>query len=80
MSEENTEVQSAPQLSIQDLVSAANIINLATQRGAFNASEAETVGTVFNKVQRLTREVAAMLEEQNDSEESASQTDEAEEA
>lgn len=70
MSNEN-ETQQAPSLSLNDLVLAANIINLATQRGAFNASEAETVGTIFNKVTRITKELAPKA----DSEESASQED-----
>lgn len=48
MSEENTVV--APQITIQDLVLAANIIDLATQRGAFKAAEAGQVGTCFNKL------------------------------
>jgi hypothetical protein len=46
MSEENT----APQITIQDLVLAANIIDLATQRGAFKAAEAGQIGACFNKL------------------------------
>jgi hypothetical protein len=44
MSEEKIEI------TIQDLVLAANIIDLATQRGAFKAAEAGQVGACFNKL------------------------------
>lgn len=44
MSEEKIEI------SIQDLVLAANIIDLATQRGAFKAAEAGQVGACFSKL------------------------------
>ena len=70
MSNEN-ETQQVPSLSLNDLILAANIINLATTRGAFNASEAETVGAIFNKVSRITKELAPKV----DSEESDSQED-----
>jgi hypothetical protein len=46
MSEENT----VPQITIQDLVLAANIIDLASQRGAFKAAEATQVGACFEKI------------------------------
>lgn len=53
MSEENVNVEEAGgdvQLTIQDIVLAANIIDLATQRGAFKAAEAGQVGASFNKL------------------------------
>ena len=53
MSEENVKVEAAGgdvQLTIQDIVLAANIIDLATQRGAFKAAEAGQVGASFNKL------------------------------
>jgi len=37
-------------LSIQDIVLSANIIDLATQRGAFKAAEAGQVGKCFEKL------------------------------
>lgn len=49
MSEENTAPE-VPQITIQDLVLAANIIDLATQRGAFKAAEAGQVGACFSKL------------------------------
>ena len=38
------------QLSIQDIVLSANVIDLATQRGAFKAAEASQVGVCFEKL------------------------------
>lgn len=46
MSEENTKVD----ITIGDIVLAANIIDLATQRGAFKAAEAGQVGACFEKL------------------------------
>ena len=50
-------------LSIQDIVLSANIIDLATQRGAFKAAEAGQVGACFEKlvafIKANTPEVAA---------------------
>ena len=37
-------------LALNDIVLAANIIDLVTQRGAFKASEAGHVGACFNKL------------------------------
>jgi len=37
-------------LALQDIVLSANIIDLATQRGAFKAAEAGQVGACFNKL------------------------------
>ena len=51
----NTKTTEAPAgdaviLSIQDIVLSANIIDLATQRGAFKAAEAGQVGACFEKL------------------------------
>ena len=50
-----TETTETPQqetvsISIQDIVLSANIIDLATQRGAFKAAEASHVGACFDKL------------------------------
>jgi len=37
-------------LSIQDLLAVRNIIDIASQRGAFRAGEMEPVGKAFNKL------------------------------
>jgi len=49
------ETQEQPQtavneIAIGDIVMACNIIDLATQRGAFKAAEAGQVGTCFEKL------------------------------
>ena len=49
------ETQETPQtpvneIQIADIVMACNIIDLATQRGAFKAAEAGQVGTCFEKL------------------------------
>ena len=49
MAEENKNAE-AVTLSIQDIVLSANIIDLATQRGAFKAAEAGQVGACFEKL------------------------------
>jgi len=48
--EEAKTVEAHVELSIQDIVLSANIIDLATQRGAFKAAEAGQVGACFEKL------------------------------
>jgi len=38
------------QITIQDLAAAAQLIDIATQRGAFKAGEAAVVGEIFGKL------------------------------
>ena len=42
--------QTAPSLTLQDLVLVAQIIQLTSQRGAFKAEELEQVGGLYNKL------------------------------
>lgn len=51
------------EITIQDLVLAANIIDLATQRGAFKAAEAGQVGACFNKLVAFVKANAPVEEE-----------------
>ena len=44
------EQQSAPGLTLQDLVLVAQIIQLTSQRGAFKAEELADVGGLYNKL------------------------------
>lgn len=59
-----TEAQSAaPQpgpadLNISDLVALKSIVEIASQRGAFKASELEAVGKTFNKLNAFLESVA----------------------
>ena len=63
---ENTEAQAAPEqqpagaeLSVQDLSQIKNIIDVASTRGAFKASEMAAVGITFNKLDAFLNAVAA---------------------
>ena len=48
--EETQPQQTAPSLSLQDLITVAQIIQLTTQRGAFRAEELQNVGALYNKL------------------------------
>ena len=54
--------QSAPQpstdLNISDLVALKSIVEVASQRGAFKASELEAVGKTFNKLNTFLESVS----------------------
>jgi hypothetical protein len=52
--------ESAPSadLNISDLVALKNIIEVASQRGAFKATELEAVGKTFNKLNTFLESVA----------------------
>lgn len=50
MAKEANKTEGHVELSIQDIVLSANIIDLATQRGAFKAAEAGQVGACFEKL------------------------------
>jgi hypothetical protein len=49
-------------LNINDLVLIRNIIDLASQRGAFKAAEMEAVGKMFNKLSSFLDAIAAKKE------------------
>ena len=48
--EETQPQQTAPSLSLQDLITVAQVIQITTQRGAFRAEELENVGALYNKL------------------------------
>lgn len=58
----------AVQLTIQDMQAVANIVDLASRRGAFHAKEMETVGATYNKLSAFLEHIAA---QQTASEEAA---------
>lgn len=62
MSDDNTQ-ENQIILNVQDIAVAANIIDLATQRGAFKAAEAGTVGAVFSKFAAFVKANAPETEE-----------------
>jgi len=48
----------SPDLNISDLIALKNIIEVASQRGAFKAAELEAVGKTFNKLNVFLESVA----------------------
>ncbi len=52
------EAQAAPQLSIADLQALLNVIDVASSRGAFRASELTNVGGVADKLTKFLQHVA----------------------
>lgn len=52
--------QSAPGLTLQDLVLVAQIIQLTTQRGAFKAEELADVGGLYNKLVAFLQSTGAI--------------------
>lgn len=70
---ENTEnkvpVQTeAPQLNVADLQAMAQIIDLASRRGAFQANELAQVGGVYNKLSTFLDFIAAAQQEEKPAE------------
>ena len=49
--------ETAPALTINDLKSIRNIIDVATQRGAFRASEIREVGTIYDKLDAFLKSI-----------------------
>ena len=64
-------------ISLQDLQVLANVVDLATQRGAFRGNELTQVGAVFDKLSGFLQQVAAAQAENAEGEESAEGTQEA---
>ena len=64
-----TEASEDTSISLNDLQVLANIVDLATQRGAFRGNELTQVGAVFDKLSTFLAQVAAAQAEQTDAEE-----------
>jgi hypothetical protein len=58
------------QLSITDLAVLKNVIDVASTRGAFQASEMKTVGEVYEKLTAFLNAVVAQAESQTQVQES----------
>ncbi len=52
----------AAELTVQDLTSIKQIIDVASQRGAFKANEMAVVGTTYNKLESFLGAVQATQE------------------
>ena len=48
----------APDLSVQDLNTLKQVIDVASQRGAFRPNEMVTVGTIYSKLETFLNAVA----------------------
>jgi hypothetical protein len=55
---ETAQQSQGPDLNVSDLLALKNIIEVATTRGAFKASELEAVGKTFNKLNTFLEAVA----------------------
>jgi len=60
VAEQQETQQSAPSLTLQDLVLVAQIIQLTSQRGAFKAEELESVGGLYNKLIAFLQSTGAL--------------------
>jgi hypothetical protein len=56
--QQETAKPEGPDLNIQDLVGIKSVIDVATQRGAFKASEMEAVGKVYNRLSNFIDSVS----------------------
>lgn len=63
-SSEPTAAVEAPTLTINDLTLLAQVVDLASQRGAFKAPELEQVGAAYNKLTVFLRHVANVQEKE----------------
>ena len=69
----NTEEQQVPEsVSLNDLQLLANIVDLASQRGAFRGAELSQVGAVFDRLQKFLGFVAQQQEEREQAEQEVS--------
>lgn len=50
--------QASPDLTLQDLQSLKNIIDVASQRGAFKPNEMMTVGATYTKLEQFLQAVS----------------------
>lgn len=62
-SEVQQEAKAGADLNITDLIAIKNILEVASQRGAFKANEFEAVGKTFNKLNSFLEAVASNQKE-----------------
>ena len=53
-------------ITINDIVQIKNIIDVCSRRGAFQASELESVGALYNRIKQFTDEVEAKAREEQE--------------
>lgn len=59
---------STPQLTINDLATIRNIIDLAVTRGAFRANEVKTVGEIYERLDQFLTSLEQNMQESQDTE------------
>ena len=86
MSEETKQPEAQPQatapqgeqkpveLTVQDLGVIRSVIDVASQRGAFNANDMEAVGKTYNKLDSFLQQVQKAEEDAKNADESAKET------
>lgn len=57
--------EQAPNLTLQDLILVAQVIQLTSQRGAFRAEELQNVGALYNKLIAFLESVGAITKPEN---------------
>ena len=62
---QQTEQSTAPNLTVQDLITVAQIIQVSSQRGAFRAEELQNVGGLYNKLIAFLESVGAITKPEN---------------
>lgn len=55
---EQPALPAGPDLNISDLAAVKSIIDIASQRGAFKAAELESVGKIYNKLDKFLEAVS----------------------
>lgn len=73
MSDVSTQNQTAPELGVQDLQVVLQIIELASNRGAFKGGELSAVGQIFDKINNFVTVFTKQAEEAAANENEANQ-------
>ena len=55
--EQTQQIPAGPDLNISDLAAIKSIIDIASQTGAFKAAELESVGKIYNKLDKFLETV-----------------------
>ena len=71
--ENTTQPQQQPDITLADLEIVKNIIDVASQRGAFKASELKDVGEAYNKLNNFIGRMVRQNQETSGEQEAADQ-------
>ena len=61
-----TKPPETPSIGVQDIVSLLNLVDVASRRGAYHASEMSSVGAVFDKIYNFMKATGAISTEKID--------------